>query len=358
MKDKTKSYEIDLIDMAGKVLAEKKTLGCFILVFAIIGIIYALGQQKRYTSSVTLAPEATGMGMSQSISDLAGMVGLDLGGGNNSVDAIYPEIYPEVLASTEFVVNLFDVQVKQKGDSKSKAYIDHIKEDSKIPFYSYPMMWLGKLLESKSDDEDTNAEGGDGKINPFHMNKVQYDMYDAISHSIGCQINKGTNIITISVEDVDPHVAKTIADTVQNRLQEYITIYRTKKARIDLEYAERINNEAELEYKEALDNWAAYTDAHNTTVLASYKARQSALENAMDLKFATLTRTAAQLQQARAKVQERTPAFTIVQRPCIPLRASSTPRSFMVLTFIFLGVMADALWVLFLRDKVKQFMKK
>lgn len=354
MKEKTKSYEIDLIEMAGKVLAEKKTLGRFMLVFAIIGVIYALGQQKRYTSTVTLAPEATGMGMSQSISELAGMVGLDLGSGNNSVDAIYPEIYPEVLASTSFVVDLFDLQVKQKNDTESKTYYDHIVTDSKIPFYSYPMIWLGKLFESKEKDE----AGGDGGINPNHLTKDQDGVYSTISHNIGCSINKGTNIISISVEDVDPIVATTIADTVKNRLQEYITVYRTKKARIDMDYCQKLYDKAEKEYIQARDEFAAFSDTHNSNVLVSYSSRQASLENMMELKFTILSRVAAQLQQAQAKVQERTPAFTIIQEPCVPLKSSSTPRSFMVLAFIFIGVVADSLWVLFLRDKVKEFRKK
>lgn len=55
----------------------------FVSVFFIIGVIVALEQQKRYTSYVVLAPEATSMGMSQNLSDIAGAIGMDIGGGNH-----------------------------------------------------------------------------------------------------------------------------------------------------------------------------------------------------------------------------------------------------------------------------------
>lgn len=38
-----------------------------------------------------------------------------------------------------------------------------------------------------------------------------------------------TSVISISVMDQDPMVAAILADTLQSRLQQYITEYRTKK---------------------------------------------------------------------------------------------------------------------------------
>lgn len=351
-----KNHEIDLVGMANKVLAEKKLLGYFMLVFACIGIVYALNQQKIYTATVSLAPEASGMGMSASLSDLAGMVGLDIGGNNGSVDAIYPEIYPEVLASSKFLVELFDIQVKMKDGSAPKSYYSHIKEDIKIPFWQYPSLWLKSAIEKMMDkDQADHQQKG---INLHHLTKEQSSIFETLRKNIGCQINKGTNIIYISVEDIDPFVSAAIADTVQRRLQEYIISYRTQKARIDLEYALAINREAEAAYIKARDEYAHYSDAHTNNVLSTYRTKESALENAVDLRFTTFSQTTAQVQKAQAKVQERTPAFTVIQEASVPLKASSTPRSFMVILFIILGIAADSLWVLYLRDFIEKFRKQ
>lgn len=350
-KAPTRSYEADLLVLTKKVLAEKKLLAKFILVFAVIGIIYALNQQKRFTSVVTMAPEVTGMGMSASLSDLAGMVGLDLGSGKGSVDAIYPEIYPEVLASSGFLVKLFNIEVKQKNDSTPKSYYRHLREDTFIPFWSYPSIWLHQFIENLTEGKG-NLAGNVSEADPAHLTKEQEDVCKAIIANMGCQKDNNTNIVTISVEDVDPFVAATIADTIQNWLQDYIIQYRTKKARIDLEYALRLNKEAEQEYIKAQKEFASFADTHTNTILMSYQTKQTALENMMDLKYTNYRQTSLQVQQAIAKVQERTPAFTVIQCASVPLRSSSTPRSFMVIGFVFLGCLADAAWVLFLRQWV------
>ena len=94
--------EIDIISLVNKVLRAKKTLVICFLTSLILGIGYALGQQKTYTASVMIAPEANSMGMSQSLSDIAGAIGMSLGNNNQGVDAIYPEIYPEIFASNDF----------------------------------------------------------------------------------------------------------------------------------------------------------------------------------------------------------------------------------------------------------------
>ena len=80
--------ELDIIEMLRKIFQEKKLLALYIGIFAVIGIIVALNRPKEYTASVVLAPEITGMGMSQSLGELASMVGVDLGGKAGSADAI------------------------------------------------------------------------------------------------------------------------------------------------------------------------------------------------------------------------------------------------------------------------------
>jgi LPS O-antigen subunit length determinant protein (WzzB/FepE family) len=91
---RNKSNEIDVIGIASKVLKEKKTLGVFVSVFAIIGIIVALNTQKEYTSTVVLAPEITNSSnLPESLGDIASMVGVDFSSKGSSMDAIYPEIY-------------------------------------------------------------------------------------------------------------------------------------------------------------------------------------------------------------------------------------------------------------------------
>ena len=182
----------------------------------------------------------------------------------------------------------------------------------------------------------------------YCLTKIQSEVCEAIVGSIGCQINKGTNVITISVTDTDARVAACMADSVKTRLQNYITLYRTKKARQDLAYSQQINAEAKAAYEKSRQKYASFADANSEVVLMSYQSKLEDLENDMQLKFNNYSQTAQQVQKAQAKIQENTPAFTVIQNATVPLKSSSMPRTLMVIIFVFVGVIADALWVLVL----------
>lgn len=340
--------EIDIISLVNKVLKAKKTLFICLSVSFILGIGYALGQQKRYTSSVVIAPEANSMGMSQSLSDIAGAIGMDLGSKSQGVDAIYPDIYPDIFASNDFIVKLFPIPVIVNG--QKKTYYDHIIYDAKIPFYAYPFAKIGELFAEK----DTTANTKKKEVNPFQLTKQQNNVCQAIRNSIDCQIDKGNSVIHISVADTNPYVAACIADTLQKRLQEYITLYRTQKARQDLAYAQKINADAKKTYEKARQQYAAFSDANTDVTLMSYHSKIEDLENDMQLKYNNYSSTQQQVQQAHDKIKENTPAFTIIESASVPLQASSTPRSVLVIMFMIVGIFVDIAWVLVIKDTIKK----
>lgn len=321
----------------------------WLVLFTILGITYALNKEKSYTATVTLAPEATSMGMSQGLSSIAGSLGIDLASKKNDVDAIYPEIYPEIFASSDFIIKLFDIPVLPKDSTTYKTYYKHIVQDHKIPFWTY---YINNFQKKEKEEPLTE------KVNPTRLTKQQNKAYEQIRHNIECQLNKGTNLINISVTDVDPQIAATIADTLQQRLQQYITAYRTKKARKDYKYAEQLNNEAKLIYIKARQAYSEFADANTDVTLETIKAKQEDLENEMQLKYNNYTQTQQQMLQAKERIQENTPAFTIIQQATVPLRPSSTPGKFIVLGFIIAGLFGDTIWIFFIKKIIINFIRR
>lgn len=342
--DKTK--EIDVLALARKVLKEKFLLAKFMAVFAVIGVVYALSKPKEWTSVVVLASEATSMGMTQSLGDIASMIGIGAGG-SGSVDAIYPDIYPDIFVSSDFVLKLFDVKVRTKKNPELKTYYEHLDKDVPIPFWSYPRKWVGELLFPPKE--------ATGEPFPGELSKKDADICDVIRESISCQLDVGTNVITITATDIDPYVSTILVDTLQRRLQSYITSYRTRKAILDLEYAKKANEKAYTAYHQARQDYADAMEGHQSVILASVSSKIEDLRNEMDLRQNFYAQTMSQVEHAMLKVQETTPAFTIIQSATVPQKASSLPRSIQVLIFLFLGVLADAAWVLFLRQYVKDY---
>lgn len=346
-----KNHEIDVIGIAKQVFAEWKLLLKFVAVAAVAGVVVALNTPKTYTTSVILAPEVSGAGsMLDNISDLASMVGVNLGSNSSSIDAIYPEIYPDVIASSGFIINLFDVKVKQK-DMSEKTFYDHLTKDVFIPFWSWPKIWISSLFVSAEPS-------GFKDIDPFCLTKEQSGVCKLFRSRVSCIVDKKTSVVTISFEDNDPVTSAIMADTILSRLQQYITQYRTKKSRIDVEYSEKLFNAAKKEYEDARRKYANTADASTNLVMESRKSVLEDLENDMQLKYSVYQQMVKQLNIARAKLQESTPAFSVIQEASVPIQASSFPRSFMVIGYMLLGAILCAVWIVYLRDPIKKMLTK
>jgi len=354
MEEKKKTKEIDLLALVEKVLHEWRLLLKFIAVAAVIGVIVALNTPKYFKAEVILAPELSsgGLGLTDNLADMAANFGIDLAG-KSSMDAIYPELYPDIFSSTEFVMNLFNVPVRLKDDDTERTYYKHITEEQKSPFWDYPKLWLHNLLKPKDP-----LASGKGKKDAYKISRKDEDICKAIRDAIMCTIDKKTSVISISVTDQDPLVAAIVADTLQKRLQTYITNYRTSKARNDYNYYKELAMKAKADYEKARQKYGSSSDGVTNVALKSIELKLEDMENDMQLKFNTYTSLNTQLEAAKAKVQEKTPAFTIIEQPIMPYKAASMPRAVTVLIFIFLGIVCDALWILYGRDWNRKRKKK
>lgn len=333
---KSKKIVVDFIELLKVVGKDKLMMAVFLGIAAVLGLAVAFGTPKEYKASVMLAPESTtGNSLTSNISSIASMVGMDMDFGSSS-DAIYPELYPDLIGSNDFIVSLFPVEVTTKDGSVTTDYYDYLLNHTKKAWYTFPARLLHDIV-AKLKTDDVPFTGDSTKVNPFHLSKMQHNIAHKIGKSINCTVDKKTSVITIEVTDQDPVISAVMADSIKNRLQAFITQYRTQKARNDLAYMEKLFVEAKEEYVTARQQYAAYSDANQDLILQTYRAKQEDLENEMQLKYNAYTQMYEQLQISKAKVQESTPAFTVVQSASVPLKHINKSKLMVMTIFMFLG---------------------
>ena len=333
---KSKKIVVDFIELLKVVGKDKLMMAVFLGIAAVLGLAVAFGTPKEYKASVMLAPESTtGNSLTSNISSIASMVGMDMDFGSSS-DAIYPELYPDLIESNDFIVSLFPVEVTTKDGSVTTDYYDYLLNHTKKAWYTFPARLLHDIV-AKLKTDDVPFTGDSTKVNPFHLSKMQYNIAHKIGKSINCTVDKKTSVITIEVTDQDPVISAVMADSIKNRLQAFITQYRTQKARNDLAYMEKLFMESKEEYVTARQQYAAYSDANQDLILQTYRAKQEDLENEMQLKYNAYTQMYEQLQISKAKVQESTPAFTVVQSASVPLKHINKSKLMVMTIFMFLG---------------------
>lgn len=338
---------IDLGHILNVIKKRKRLFYITTLIAIIFGVIVAFSMPLGFTSTVKLAPESGRSGLGGELNSLASLVGVNLGSGNKTNDAFYPIMYPDICASNDFVIPLWNMHVSTADHSLTTTLYDYLAHHQKSTWWFKGLYWLTHLF-SKEDEAEQGGPSSDPSTNvdPFHLNKEQDHVAGAIKNMIKCAIDKKTDVISITVTAQDPLVAATVADSVQHALQAFITDYRTTKARQDLEYMEKLFDEARTEYEQARLRYTSYADSNNELILESYKAKQDDLENDMQLRYNIYSQMAQRLELAKAKVQEETPAFSVIQSATVPLKKSKPKRSIIVLAMMILSFMGTLLWAM------------
>ena len=353
--------EIDLMELAMKLWAEKKMILKACGWAALVGLVVAFSIPKEYESTVTLAPELNkGRSISGGMAALAGMAGINLGG-SSGPDALSPELYPDIVKSVPFSVEMFDVKVTDKDGELNTTLYEYLKEEQKQPWWGYitaaPFKALGWVVSTIKGEDEEEGEG-EGGVDSFRLTKDQSSIITALGNRIAVSVDKKTFVITITTTMQDPVIAATVTNEVKEKLQSYITEYRTNKARKDLEFTEKLYAENMETYHKAQQEYAQYMDRNQNVSLRSAQTQQERLRNEMELAFNVYNQTAQQLQMAKAKVQEDTPVFTVVEAATVPLRAAKPSKAMILIGCVFLAAVGACGWILFGREFVEQFKAK
>lgn len=317
----------------------------------VVACIYTLGLRNYYTCEVKLSPELSAKSSTNSsLSALASQFGMNLGNSAMGSEALFPTLYPDLMNSVDFKASLFTVPVHKKDSARMMSYYDYLANEQKQSWWGAAISAPFKLLSELIGKEDTIDQH---RVNPFMLTEEQSEIVKVIDKKVVCDVDKKTMVITINVTDQDPLICATIADSVQQRLQNFITDYRTKKARVDLEYNRKLFKEAKVRYDKARQLYASFSDANQDMILQSYRTKLVDLENEMQLCFNNYNAVAQQLQLAEAKVQEETPAFTTLQSATVPVKKAGPGRAKMVLIFLFLAFLAITVYILHKENQLK-----
>lgn len=349
--------EIDLMDLFRKVIGIRKKIYKAAGIGLIIGVIVAISIPKQYTVEVTLSPE---MGNNKG-GGLSGLAASFLGSGvsmGDGTDALNASLSADIVSSTPFLLELsaMDIPVTKNEVMTLNTYLD----EESSPWWSYVIGFPGMVIGGVKalfieEDEDETISSDKASQGAIELSKKESQKIESLKKKIAASVDKKSSMTTVSVTFQDPKVAAIVADSVVNKLQEYIIDYRTSKSKEDCLYLEKLFKERQQEYYAAQKKYADYMDSHDNIILQSVRAEQERLQNDMSLAYQVYSQVASQLQVARAKVQEEKPVFAVVEPAVVPLYPSGTSRKVYVLAFIFLSVCIVISWNLFGKDFLDKF---
>ncbi|WP_308270824.1 chain-length determining protein [Prevotella sp.] len=315
-------------------MANKKLFVILIPIVFICSCLYIVSVPRYYATETKLAPEIENAMSSSTLGSIASSFGFDMSQ-MNSNDAITPLLYPELLKDNSFVFKFLPISVTTQDGKIKTNYYEYLTKYNKVSPIS-------KLFSFTQKQEEPPTK----HTNPYDLTVEQDKVFTAIRDDIKFAVDSKTGVITISVKSQDPLVCKILADSVRGILQQYITSYRTNKARADVEYYKSLVTKAKANYEKARQLYGSFSDSNADVILESVRSKQNDLENDMQLKFNTYSQLNQQLQAAIAKLQEKTPAFTTLKGASVPIKPAGPKRMIFVLSMVFVAFVVGTLWTL------------
>ena len=330
----TDQHEINirLVDIIEFIKDSRRKMLIGAVIGLIVGVLYAYSKPDTFKVEVTVMPEIQNKGNSGlgAVSAFAGL-GLDNAG---TSDAIRPDLYPNVLQSVPFALNILDQPVYSKKLNKKITLQDFINETSTVSFLD-KLLSLFSISDNTDKEDTTNSKN---KIQAIQLTKAQDGLVKAVQGSVASVYDKKTGILTITAIEPDPIVAATVAQLSLNYLTNYITAYRTDKARKRVVFLANQVSEAKRQYQAAEYALSNYRDRNRSLFLNTAKLDEQRLQADYLLQQSVYSDLAKQLEQAKIKVQEDTPTFKTLEPPTVPLRKSGPRRTLTAIVFAAIGV--------------------
>ena len=310
--------EVNLVELIKKLIQSRKLILYSSLIFSLIGLLVAFLSPIKYSSNTVFIPQNQEVS-SSSLSGVASLVGINLGGGSYGTE-IPLSMYPQILESVKFKRLLLDKVIDEKNDFTLKNFI--------IDYYSI-----------KKDDEEGSSE--------LVMTKLEEECFEILSDEIlSVSVNQKDGFVSIdaklSVADYSARVAKFSREI----LQKIIIENRIESARQNLIFSESQLIEKKQEFDEIYSKLAFFSDSNLNTVNSFVLNEKNKLESEFEIISAVVEEISKQVEQAKLQLNKDTPVFSTIKEAIIPIKRSSPKRTQIVLVFGFVGFIFSCSFIL------------
>jgi uncharacterized protein involved in exopolysaccharide biosynthesis len=344
-----KDDEIDLIEVAKTIWAGRKLILKVTVVFFIIGLVIAFGSKVEYEASCKLMPESQ-EGMKQNLGglgSLAGLAGINLDMGGNG--ALTPELYPQIAQSVPFLMKVWDKPLQfEKQDTSTSSYV-YFKEIDKPSFLSLMLQnTIGLPFQIKNwltkTEPEVNSIRKENQI--IRLSKEDTELLEKYRERISVSVDTKTGILTLKSEMPDALAAAELAQISIDLLTEYVTNYKVSKAKENFTFVRARYDEAKTNFEKTQEALATFNDRNRNVVTALAQAESQRFQNEYNLAFEVFKGLATQLEQAKIKVKEETPVFTVLEPVRVPVKKSNMSKSLTLFLSITSGLLFGTMYVL------------
>jgi len=338
------SDEIDLLALAKTLWNGRRTVLKSILICGVIGLFVALTSPNEYVATSIMIPSTSdGSSKLGGLGGFAAMAGINIS--NTSGSDLSPTVYPQIISSLPFQLELMQTPLNFNNISSKVTLYDYytgIKKTNPLVKYTIglPALILGipgqilNAIKRKVPDKlVTNNEK-----TPIQLTANQQSVRSLLSGSVTLQISVKEGIITLTTKMPEPLAAAQLGQSAQDLLQQYITEFKIKKAKTNLDFIQLRYDEIAQKFESAQQQMATFSDRNKNVTLATARTEEEKLTRQYNLIYGIYSDMAKQLEQAKIQVKQDTPVFSILEPISVPSTRSKPNRPMILFIWLFVGV--------------------
>ena len=350
--------EIDLIELLKSLWSGKKLIAKITFFFGVLGIAASLMSPIVYSASSTFIPQSSQTGGGSSLSGVASLVGINLGGAISSAE-IPPAIYPQILESVPYKRSLLEFSFKDPSEGSSVLLKDYLlNEISSTDVFGlikkYTIMLPFTILNAIRGDKESNSAGS---YSAMSVTLDEDDLFKALGGILSLSVNVKDGFVSLSAEMGDPIICALVAKEAQKILQKSVINYKIKSASEVLIFNQTQLNLKKVEFDSLQNKLALFKDSNLNIIDSRFENRLSGLEAEFSLVSSVYQELAKQLEQSKLQVSKDTPIFSVIKPVTIPNKRSAPKRAQMVFIYLFIGIVLGSGFVL-IKDPLKRIIQE
>lgn len=364
--------EIDLVELIRLMWLNRWLVIKITGVAMVLGLMVALFSKKEYTASCDIVLQSSSGSTSSSMSSLAALAGINIGQMQNSVRALSPYVYENILNSTSYRKELmYTVMDFEKADRPVSFYEYFTSEEFNKPgvmdyvkkyTIGLPGVIIGAIRGPQPESDASAVEEGSAIET---LTSEEASCVSLLSKAVVITLDDKKGYITITANMPEPVAAAQLAQAAFDILQKYITKFKIEKVQSDLDFVQERYDEAKRNFEEVQARRAKLRDANMNTTRYSALAELEKLDAEYALRQGVYNSLAQRVEQAKINVKETTPVLTVINPVTVPRQKSKPRRAMILFAFTFLGAVAGMGTVLVLptvaeitgKESLKRFIK-
>ncbi len=340
---------IDLVNLLNKIWKNRFQIFRIIIIFFVLGCIFSLITPVLYQSHTTFVPQTSDENSSstnKSLGNLASLAGINLNAEtSSSIDNyISPLLYSKIIDSDEFSVSLLKEKIYLLDNTQTSVKEHLLNKRSNFSFSRILRKYTIDLFKKKKSTDSIS----DKFIDEFNfIDNDDFYLAQSFKKKFSIEANKKDGYIKVVAFDKDAFISAQIVKLVTKNLQNNIIKLRTNKIKEQLEYSKEQYLEKKEEFELLQLRLAEFRDSNKNISTAIFLSELQKLETEYSLQQNILISLATEFNNNKIKLNKDTPIFSVLDEVSVPIERYQPKRTFIVIIFIFIGILASILHTLF-----------